>query len=316
MENNKKQLLLQKIKKDYGKHPIDMSVLENNINQIFSMIESESLTKEEIEIILNRLACLSPRRTGTFLEVFNRENNNLDKPKNISHDAVASDNTLVEIKTSRVYMDTDTNGSLDNTGFYSLYNQLIDEVRIFTPFEELLEAKYDCNIQQIKTKEFDNLNYCLFFKNVIIEFSISHQEIKNETILNKIQDLYELLHTNNYNEISTKLESDITKLIYDQKVNEKKGKEKPLPWKNIQNILTKSLSTPELKEILKQTNILVDIYKLLNLKYSDKQHAGNKGEGQFHINKTNIIYHLAFHYRRSHSYNDFVNVLKNKKAEK
>lgn len=45
--------------------------------------------------------------------------------------------------------------------------------------------------------------------------------------------------------------------------------------------------------------------EILNcLRYSDKQHKGNLGEGQFHLNKTTIQYHLKNHFVQWLSYEE------------
>lgn len=48
----------------------------------------------------------------------------------------------------------------------------------------------------------------------------------------------------------------------------------------------------------------------MQLAYSDFQHAGNEGEGQFHIKPSNILYHLTRHCKRVYSYSEFADVLK------
>lgn len=48
----------------------------------------------------------------------------------------------------------------------------------------------------------------------------------------------------------------------------------------------------------------------MQLAYSDFQHAGNEGEGQFHIKPSNILYHLVRHCKRVYSYSEFADVLK------
>lgn len=48
----------------------------------------------------------------------------------------------------------------------------------------------------------------------------------------------------------------------------------------------------------------------MQLAYSDFQHAGNEGEGQFHIKASNILYHLVRHCTRVYSYSEFAQVLK------
>ncbi len=43
--------------------------------------------------------------------------------------------------------------------------------------------------------------------------------------------------------------------------------------------------------------------------YSDKQHKGNEGEGQFHLNHTSIDYHMQNHFIQWLSYEDLYDLL-------
>ena len=45
--------------------------------------------------------------------------------------------------------------------------------------------------------------------------------------------------------------------------------------------------------------------------YSDKQHRGNEGEGQFHLNQDNLDYHRAHYYVASLTYEELYNLLRN-----
>jgi hypothetical protein len=45
------------------------------------------------------------------------------------------------------------------------------------------------------------------------------------------------------------------------------------------------------------------------MKYSDKQHKGNVGEGQFHINPKTLQYHLDNHLFATFSYADILHIL-------
>ena len=47
--------------------------------------------------------------------------------------------------------------------------------------------------------------------------------------------------------------------------------------------------------------------------YSNKQHRGNEGEGQFHIDSKNIDYHIHSYYYKSITYKEIINLLQNKK---
>lgn len=44
--------------------------------------------------------------------------------------------------------------------------------------------------------------------------------------------------------------------------------------------------------------------------YSDKQHKGNKGEGQFHLNQDNIDYHMQHHFVQWLTYKEMYNLFK------
>lgn len=51
------------------------------------------------------------------------------------------------------------------------------------------------------------------------------------------------------------------------------------------------------------------------LKYSDKQHRGNVGEGQFHITERNLHYHLENYHFCTLQYEDLIYLLRNKNLE-
>lgn len=46
-----------------------------------------------------------------------------------------------------------------------------------------------------------------------------------------------------------------------------------------------------------------------NMRYSNKQHKGNEGEGQFHINPRTLEYHLENHHFVTLSYTDLMKIL-------
>ena len=47
------------------------------------------------------------------------------------------------------------------------------------------------------------------------------------------------------------------------------------------------------------------------LGYSDKQHKGNEGEGQFHLNRSSIDYHMKNHFVQWLTYEELYNLLSN-----
>ncbi len=48
----------------------------------------------------------------------------------------------------------------------------------------------------------------------------------------------------------------------------------------------------------------------MQLGYSDFQHAGNAGEGQFHIKPANLLFHLVRGCTNVYNYGEFARVLK------
>lgn len=48
-----------------------------------------------------------------------------------------------------------------------------------------------------------------------------------------------------------------------------------------------------------------------NMNYCDRQHKGNKGEGQFHITPKTLRYHMLFHHFVTLSYSDVLGLLSN-----
>jgi len=51
-----------------------------------------------------------------------------------------------------------------------------------------------------------------------------------------------------------------------------------------------------------------------NLNYSDKQHRGNQGEGQFHVNNNNYQYHKDHYIIQSMTYEHLKRMLLNRKT--
>ena len=98
------------------------------------------------------------------------------------------------------------------------------------PFANWNSHKFDCNIQQVKRREFDVLYYGLFFSDCIQIFRINRSEIK------------------------TCAEGG-------------------------------------------------------DIGYADKQHKGNKGEGQFHITEKNLQVHLEKYFHKTLTYDELFQLL-------
>lgn len=156
-----------------------------------------------IENFRDGIFALHTRRFGTVAELMIQKLYHLEDSKTLKFDK--KDNyKRIEVKFSRGLKE-----NTDTIKFNNVIQQCIEASTVYrtlNSFEASLQ-NFDCNIQQIKNKEFDILYYGIFFKDHIEIF---------------------------------KIESD-------------------------------------------------QINKLNN--YSDKQHRGNVGEGQFHLNNTNIEWH-------------------------
>jgi hypothetical protein len=67
----------------------------------------------------------------------------------------------------------------------------------------------------------------------------------------------------------------------------------------------------------------VDIFKIHNskiltdpiIRYSNKQHRGNEGEGQFHVTNKNITHHLDNYHFKTITYDEIIKIIKNKKND-
>lgn len=276
------------------------AVLSNNLKDIKMSIQEEALSSESKEILLNKLLLLSPKKTGIFLEVFNKSKNELLDSEGIHYDALLPNNEKVEIKTSRVLI-TETSGTSAN-----LYEQLISEHRNFAPFSQIFTGDYGCNIQQVKTTEFDHLNYCLFFKDVIVEFRMTKDDIKNSLISEKIQGINNFVSSHKYGKEYENYISELTS-SWDSVTNFR-----TFHKNHVDDFKHIALETPELIDYIIQSDIISEIYKKSKLGYSDKQHKGNQGEGQFHITKDNILHHLLNNFVCSYNYFDFMSVLQGK----
>jgi hypothetical protein len=55
-----------------------------------------------------------------------------------------------------------------------------------------------------------------------------------------------------------------------------------------------------------------EILRDTNISYSNKQHRGNEGEGQFHVTDKNIKYHLDNYLMKKITYDDVYNKLNKK----
>lgn len=148
---------------------------------------------------------LRTRRFGTVAEIMIKKMISLDWGKSISHDLYDSvSKNRIEVKFSTALKAN--KNKIDEDNVLEEILQAINKNRMFKQ-NEWDKYDFDCNIQQIKRKEFDTLFYGIFFADVVEIFKIEPRQIDSA------------------------------------------------------------------------------------IKYSDKQHAGNEGEGQFHLNNSTYEYH-------------------------
>ena len=183
---------------------------------------------EKITEFRDGIFALRTRRFGTVAEEMIKKLYNLGKADNLAYDKKdPKTNAKVEIKFSTVMKENEENitgeNIIEQCTKANLANRALNS-------DEVSKYKFDCNIQQVKPKEFDELYYGLFFADCIEIFKMNKDDVTS-------------CHG-----------------------------------------------------------------------YSDKQHRGNEGEGQFHINQDNIEYHRENHKVKDLSYKEFYDLL-NKKEQ-
>ena len=161
--------------------------------------------EKEINKFKMGLFSLNTRRFGTVAEYMIQLLYNFEDSKSLAFDKKDCKGNKIEVKFSRVLKENAVSIKKEN---------VISEAKAANLILRMIQSSdnsaFDCNIQQVKTKEFDFLYYGLFFEDIIYVYKIKSQMVKK------------------------------------------------IPG------------------------------------YSDKQHRGNVGEGQFHINNKNILEHEKY----------------------
>lgn len=167
---------------------------------------------------------LRTRRFGTAAELLIQKLLGAAKGRSQFHDLYDDElSHRIEVKFSTVNASSEEPITLKNL----LAAITLAGVERAVVFEQWADYRFDCNIQQVKTAEFDILYYGLFFCEVIVIFKIQ----------------------------STALPADC------------------------------------------------------GIFFSNKQHKGNVGEGQFHINNNTLPHHLKNYLYKIISYQDFLDLL-------
>ena len=187
------------------------------------MKRKASLQKYTPEQLRNGIFALNTRRFGTVAEHLIKILANTNWGKDFSHDLYDENtNQRVEVKFSRALKTNPK--TIQETNIIEQIINADDSRRMFAS-TEWQEHKFDCNIQQIKKKQFDVLYYGIFFSDKVQIFKITPDRINKD------------------------------------------------------------------------------------IRYSDKQHFGNKGEGQFHLNNATYQYHLKNFMEAELTYDEVLNLL-------
>ena len=166
---------------------------------------------------------LNTRRFGSVAEVLIKRMVKLGKAKTLFHDLFDDiANKRVEVKFSRA-LKTNELGVTEETVLRCIATATSEQRMV--AWADRTKVSFDCNIQQVKRAEFDDLYYGVFFSDCVVIFHIESGQIGPQ--------------------------------IY----------------------------------------------------YSDKQHKGNVGEGQFHLNQYTIAIHEKNYLYRSLTYAELLSLL-------
>ena len=130
--------------------------------------------KENIKEFRDGIFSLNTRRFGKIAELMIQKIYNLNTPDSLAYDLLTCDNKKVEVKFSTVLRSCDKKITLDNMLEQVISSNL--DNRMLT-YEKTKSISFDCNIQQIKPKEFDILYYGCFFEDKIMICQISSSNI-------------------------------------------------------------------------------------------------------------------------------------------
>ena len=177
------------------------------------------IDRDDITQFRDGIFALNTRRFGSVAEIMIKRLFGFESSGTIVYDLFdATHNARVEVKFSRVMKENSERIREDNVLSQCLSAAFLENRSLQS--NELDAYRFDCNIQQIKRKNFDVLFYGLFFTDCVEIYAIDAEDV---------------------------------------------------------------LALPG---------------------YSDYQHAGNTGEGQFHINNHSIFYHRQNHFNMALTYND------------
>lgn len=199
---------------------------DSNYKNWFSLKRRKIIaTKEEIKEFRDGIFALRTRRFGTVAEIMIKHLYNMSEAHNLAFDKYSETEGRVEVKFSTVMKENDDKIRDTNVIEQCKKANLANRAMVSDDIDKGIP--FDCNIQQVKTNEFQVLYYGLFFADCVEIFEMTREQV------------------------------------------------------------------------------------LLCPGYSNKQHRGNEGEGQFHINQGTIQFHKNHYFKKCLSYEELYELFEN-----
>lgn len=133
--------------------------------------------KQEVREFRDGIFALNTRRFGKVAELMIQKIFNLIDSDNLAYDLRTTAGEKIEVKFSTVLKKCSSNINYNNL-IKSVVASNIDN-RMLT-FDMAKKLSFDCNIQQVKTKEFKYLYYGCFFEDKIMICKIESSEIAKD----------------------------------------------------------------------------------------------------------------------------------------
>lgn len=137
----------------------------------------EDVMNEQIQKFKEGIFSLNTRRFGKIAELMIKELYGFYDPENNAYDLLTDDNRRIEVKFSTVLKKCVS--TIDDK---NIVNQVIEsklDNRMLT-LEKARQKTFDCNIQQVKPKEFEELYYGCFFEDEIMICKIEAKDITED----------------------------------------------------------------------------------------------------------------------------------------
>ena len=130
--------------------------------------------EKNIKELRDGIFSLNTRRFGKIAELMIKTLYSLNDSDSLAYDLQAKNNTKIEVKFSTVLKKCDSTITKENA-ITQIINSNIEK-RMLT-FDSAKKNYFDCNIQQVKTREFEILYYGCFFEDKIMICKINSSDI-------------------------------------------------------------------------------------------------------------------------------------------